>query len=759
MIKLKKRNVIKIVISVTALILVVVMLLALSQCSTEMLRLPAFKSLSSYPSLSEETVAENDNLAIIWNDEEKIVYLYDKATGTKWGPRETLTTIDGEMTVSKKIPKVFSPIYISYYDKESCVVVEDVLAQSASIANDTVAAKSIKNGILVRYDFPEEEISVTVSYVLQKNCMVVSVDKSQITEGSEKLVTSVSVAPYMCSIYKDDSDAYLFVPSGSGALIYPEIIVDKTITTAEKVYGEDAAINKDFEFFTGESVRLPVYGTKVGNAGLCAIITDDAEKSEIATVSQDKNTGMSAVYAKTYLRGYDIIDMPEGFGSGGTTKLVSDPVSDSIFSVAFYPFGGEGCSYVDMAEIYRDYLYSANKLELKKTESEVALNINVLGAAEVTKHFLGIPYTGLLTLTNLEDAANLMKDTSEIVGNNFMMNLEGFAESGIDIGKPAGNGKIASSLGGGSKLKKLLNSAEQLGIKAYVDFDTVRYNEGGFGCSSFEAAQRVDKKRITLTHKSKVSGMAVSNAKSYKLVGRGLLDNINSKLISSVSKYGINAVSLSTLTSISYSDYSSEDYYICGDMSKQVRNILKNYSKDNISVLGNDANAYAAVYCSHITGAPLSSTDSDSFAYGIPFYEIVFKGYIPMTSKAVNTFYNQQSGILKAAEAGIGITYEVVGEYDNDIMYSVQNLSYVLTAEEMTEKLNDSSMQKFIGYFNKIKGASIKEHEIISEYVRKVTFDNGVTVYVNYGYEAVNINGFQIGASDFEYSEGDVSNG
>ena len=50
MIKLKKRNVIKIVISVTALILVVVMLLALSQCSTEMLRLPAFKSLSSYPS-------------------------------------------------------------------------------------------------------------------------------------------------------------------------------------------------------------------------------------------------------------------------------------------------------------------------------------------------------------------------------------------------------------------------------------------------------------------------------------------------------------------------------------------------------------------------------------------------------------------------------------------------------------------------------------------------------------------------------------
>jgi len=242
-------------------------------------------------------------------------------------------------------------------------------------------------------------------------------------------------------------------------------------------------------------------------------------------------------------------------------------------------------------------------------------------------------------------------------------------------------------------------------------------------------------------------------------VGRSLLDKINGKLISSVSKYGINAVSLGTLTSISYSDYSSEDYYICGNMPKQVRNILKNYSKENISVLGNDANAYAAVYCSHITGAPLSSTDSDSFAYGVPFYEIVFKGYIPMTSKSVNTFYSQQTGILKAVEAGIGITYEVLGEYDNDIMYSVQNLSYVLTSGEMIEKLNDRSMQKFIEYFNKIKGASIKEHKIMSEYVRKVSFDNGITVYVNYGYEDVNINGFRIGASDFEYSEGGVSNG
>ena len=759
MVKLNKKRIIRIALSVTALALVVVMLLALSRCSTEMQLLPTFKSLSSYSSLDEETVAENDNLALLWDDEEKNVYLYDKVNDKKWGPRSVEESLDGGVTVSKKIPKIFSPIYISYYDKESCTVVNDVLAQSAAVETETVAAKAVKNGVLVRYDFIEEEISVTVSYVLKDDCMVVSVDKSKITEGSEKLITSVSVSPFMCSVYKDDADSYLFVPSGSGALIYPEIIVDKTINTAEKVYGDDAAINEDFEFFTGESVRLPVYGTKVGNTGLCAIITDDAETAEIDTVSQDKNTGMSAVYAKTYIRGYDIIDMPEGFGSGGTTKLVSDPVSDSVFSVAFYPFGGEDCSYVDMAEIYRDYLYSANKLDIKKTENEVALNLNVLGGAEATKHFLGIPYTGLLTLTDLNQAAELINQVSETLGNNYILTLSGYTESGIDIGKPAGNGKIAGSLGGQSGLKKLLEAAKQLDIKAFVDFDTVRYNDGGFTCSSFDAAQRVDKKRVILTYKNKVSGMPVTDAESYRLVGRSSLEGVNEKLISRAEKYGINAVSLSTLTSMCYSDYSSEDYYICGGTAKQVRNILKSYSKENISVLGSDANAYAALYCSHISDAPLSSTDSDSFAYTVPFYEIVFKGYIPMSSKSVNTFYSQQGGILKAVEAGIGITYEVVGNYDADLKYSVQNLSYVTTVDEMLEKLDESNMKKFVAYFDKIKGASIKNHEIVSEYVRRVTFDNGITVYVNYGYEAADIDGVQIAAADFCYSEGGVVNG
>lgn len=754
MLKLNKKRIIKIAVSVTALLLVVAMLLLLSRCSTEIQRLPKFRGLNSYPSFDEGTVAENDKLSMLWDDEEKQVYLIDKTTGAKWGPRAVETDMGGGTTVTKKVPKIFSPIYVSYYDTNSCVVVEDVLAQTASIETETVAARKIKNGIMVRYDFPDEKISVSVAYTLKKNSMEISVDKGMITESEDKLVTSVAVAPFMCSIYQNDSESYLFVPSGSGALIYPEAIVKKLITTSEKVYGEDAAINKDFEFYTGEAVRLPVYGTKVGNKGLCAIITEDAETAEIATISQDSNTGMSAVYAKTYLRGYDIIDLPEGFGSGGQTKLVSDPVAKSVFSVEFYPFGGDECSYVDMAEIYRNYLYSSNKLKLEKNSAEAAVNLQILGGAQVTEHFLGIPYTGLLSLTSVNQAKEIIESANGIIGNNFTVNLSGFTASGVDLGEPAGSGKIAGGLGSSSQLKKLLSSASSLGIETFVDFDTVRYNNGGFGCSSGEAAKRVDKRRVNLTYKKKVSGMSDESAKSYWLVGRDSLAEVNERLLSRVQKYELGGVSLSTLTSMCYSDYSSEEYYICGGTETQVKDILKSYINEDISVLGNSANAYAALYCSHITGAPLSSTDSDSFAYSVPFYEIVFKGYIPMSSKPVNTFYSRQLGLLKAAEAGIGISYEIVGKYDTDLKYSVQNLSYVLTGDEMLETLNGDDVKKFIEYFGKIKGAAIEKHEIVNEYVRRVSFDNGVTAYVNYGYEAFEDNGIKVDAMSFEYSEG-----
>ena len=77
MLKINKKRIIKLSLSAIALVLVIAMFLALSRCSTEMKQLPVFKQLSSYPELEDETLAENDDLAILWDDNDKVVYLLD----------------------------------------------------------------------------------------------------------------------------------------------------------------------------------------------------------------------------------------------------------------------------------------------------------------------------------------------------------------------------------------------------------------------------------------------------------------------------------------------------------------------------------------------------------------------------------------------------------------------------------------------------------------------------------------------------------
>ncbi len=751
--KIDKKQIIKIVIPVLSIILVVAFLFGLTKVSSTIEQLRGFRPLKSYTNIEEEIAAENSSLAILWDSEAKQIYLYDKKTDTKWGPRMVESSLDGEI-IEKKLAKVFSPIFISYYNVDNFVITENVMASSASIDEEAVASRKIDNGIMVRYDFPKEKISVSVEYTLEDDHMVASVDKSLITESDEFFIVSVSMAPYMCSVSDKDEDAYVFVPSGSGALVYPQVTGSKILTTVEKIYGDDAATKELFDFNDTETVALPVYGAKIGNKGLCAIVTDDAETSEIVSVSQDKTTNMATVYASSYVRGHDIIDMPEGFGSGGTTKLMSNPKSDSVFKVSYYPFSGENCSYVDMANIYRDYLFNSNKVALNKTENDVALNLEVIGGAETLHHFLGVPYYGLNTLTTIDEASNIMKNISDSVGKNFSMSLMGFTTNGIDVGKPAGGGNISSQLGGWSDLKKLYKSASELNVNVFTNFDTVKFDASGFGCSTSDATKSVSQKSVVLTYKYKESGNPDTQLSSYRLVGRKNLDTVNNKILKKVSSKKINGVSLNTLTTMAYSDYSDKNYYLASNMGKQVSGIINNYKQANISVLGTYANSYAAVLCDQITDVPLSSSEYDAYKFNVPFYQIVFKGYVPMTSKPVNSLYSNQVGVLKAIESGIGVTYAVVNRYEPDLKYSPQNISYVFTAEELYKELDKDYFKEFNNYFDLVKGAQITGHEIINDKVRITTFDNGVRVCVNYGEAAADVEGKQISGLSFEVLEG-----
>ena len=685
--------------------------------------------------LKDGTVCENEKYELQWDQKKKRVILYDKETNTRWcnTPEAELDNNPIESGV-KTHPQVDSPIYVTYFDNVNFAE-KIAYAATGAIKNGSVSVKEIEDGLSVTYNFEAEEFSVTVDYVLRDDNLLVSVDTSKITEGLENSVTEVAVAPFFCSVKNNTKDAYLFVPSGSGALISSEVRLPSATATSEKVYGYDFSVDDEADFAKYESVRLPVYGAVNQNQGVCAIIEEGSEGANICTISNNTGMGYASVYASFLTRGYDLISTPQGFASTALkNKLYSEPVMDQVYSIAFYPFYGEDASYVDMANIYRTYLEETYDFaKYQSSAKEQAVNLNIVGAAECQEFIFGIPYDKLYATTTLKEAKGIIDEIRQIAGD-VNVSLEGFTKSGVNIGEPAGGISIASKLGSYKTLNQMFDTYGETDTSLFLNYDSVRFRESGSGISpTFGSAVTTNGKQTMLTVKSQETGLVDSTQDDYRLVSREKLEKLNDKILKQSLKKKVQGIGHSTLSNMAYADYHNENYFVALGMGEQVSGILKEYRENGISIMGNNANAYAAVYSDYVAEVPTNSSGYDSFDVDVPFYEIVFKGYVPMSISAMNLSANQNATLLKALETGVGLSFTVIENYNDELINSMERDFYGMNKENVISKIQMLADEGICEILNELKGASVASHSVVNEYVRKTVFSNGVTVYVNYG--------------------------
>ena len=109
-----------------------------------------------------------------------------------------------------------------------------------------------------------------------------------------------------------------------------------------------------------------------------------------------------------------------------------------------------------------------------------------------------------------------------------------------------------------------------------------------------------------------------------------------------------------------------------------------------------------------------------------------------MSGSSLNLSADERTNLLKAVETGTGLTYTLIGEYDTNLITSAQNVFYGSvywdnTIERGVRTSIENTVAEYKTYFDSVNGAKIADHKIISDNVRMTVFDNGVTVYVNYG--------------------------
>lgn len=676
-------------------------------------------------SMESGVIAENDCFQMIYNYDKACITLFDKSTGASFSstPSDLAKQELDEYGMPKKNPpKLESPIIIEYINPETSVL-SSVTAYTESISKKNFSSKLIENGIEITYFFESAKIAIPVKYVLTDEGFSVSIDPNKIQE-EENLIYQISIAPFLCSL-KNTSSGYMFVPSGSGALIKPQNLDSATGKSyITEVYGKDPQISNKYqtEFTLENECRLPVFGVAEDDLAIFAVINDGAESSLITAQTGVKNLGYSSVYAIWRLRSYQNIIHRLGMSMPTEKQLYSSEKVEETFNISYYPLYEDNANYSGMARKYRELLFGENK----KNVSDDPFSLKIIGGVEIEKDFLGVPYKTLLPTTDFEQAYKIIDELYSQLNISFDANLIGYGESGCTTGKVAGGYKFSSKYGKLNELKNLNDLLNNIGGTLYMDFDVIKHSSKKIGSKAYDASENP----IKLTEFSIWSGMKDETALSYYYNKRKDIKKITDKVIENAVSWGISGISLFDLSNTAYSDY-SDNYYVKSKSAADYLKIYKTVSDNGLNIAASNANAYAAINSNIIYDTPIYSDFNDLFCAEIPFYQMVFKGYVSCMTPDINTSSDEREAILKAAQSGIGLSYIVYDEFEKDLIQLAETDFYGSEYSSIKEKML-SQIKEYMKYFNEVDNTSISEHSILENDIHKTVFENGVTVYVNF---------------------------
>ena len=708
------------------------------------------KDVRSNTPSSDQEIAKNDKYTLQYDSRLGGITIIDNATGTTW---KTCPDPVGEQQFDAMgmplrrhgFPQ--SVLEVGYMDKTISGGGNQVATTYESVVSGgRMVYKPIENGVTIEYYFDLLEIMIPVDYVLCDDYVSITVDSTKIQENALK-VTYVSIAPFLSSVPNDTEDSYLFIPSGSGALLSVDSYNDQGIIYKSYIYGEDLTMEEQYIATDKNEVRLPVYGYKNGSIGGFAIIDNGADTAILQTSSGNTAYKFSTVYPSFQLRGYTE-HLATSFSRKHKANIYPSNMVEGKFSIRFYPLTDEKANYSGMAEVYQNYL--VKECGMTETKNDKAVSVNIIGGTEITKSFLGVPYKTLFATTTVNQANDIVSELSESV-DALAVKLKGFGSTGIDIGGIGGGYKLGDTLGSAAQLKKLVsNNSEKVDL--YMDYEVVKYASSGSGFKYFDDA--VMNSGVIKSDQYIIDKALRNNDEKakYRLLRPTRFSDAVEKALTANGKFTLGGASFDTLASLSYSDYTDINdtvaYNSKHGFGDAVSAALKQAKEKNQKVMVSNANAYAAVNADIIVNVPTVSDRGFSFKESVPFYSMVFKGYVPMTTESINTAVTPEKAVLAAVEGGLGLNYTLISQWDNSLINSYYPYFNTTLYSSVKEDLL-STYGELADYYESINGAKITSNTVIDTGVHCTVFDNGVTVYVNYNSSSVQTPAGEIGAYEY----------
>lgn len=681
-------------------------------------------------------VAETEELILYADYTNGEIAVEEKSNGKVWysNPQDRA---DDKLVIRKS--RLESQLVLNYFSTENNTE-EAVDSQTGCVKLGGLDYELIEGGIRFLYSFPKLGIQVPVQYLIQEDVFAAEVLTGEIKEylTEDTMLLSIDVLAFFGAGGLEE-EGYLFVPDGSGALIQYNNQKNRFSQYSESVYGKDLLQADSTASAKNEQITMPVFGLKTGEHAILAIISSNESYATITATTSRKTSSYNQVYSTVIYREVGVPSMTYIHNTSQYYET-TEPFSQETYRVEYHMLSGDEANYSGMANSYRSWLIENGGLNHSELVEEPYFILNLYGAVSIEQYVMGFKKPVVTALTTYKEVIDIVKELKARGIDKLILNYSGAMQGGL---KSQLVDQFATErvLGSKKEFQEMLAYLEQEEVVLFLEHDPVNlYEEGnGYNAKDDGTVAFYDTSKALYEY-SLNQNKAIKSTK-WNLIKPSLLSGITDMFFASAKKAGLENYSVTGLGSVLYSDYDVEGPVYRQESLSIWQSILAAAKEDFTYVMVEKGNAYCFPYADIIRDIAVEDSGYDMIDESIPFYQMVVRGNIAISSAALNMTVDYHRQYLKGLETGTNMSYTWIA---GDVLSLVET-DYNDLVSSGFDYWIDTAVEEYVGakkIMELTAGKAIIGHRKVAEDIFETTYDGGIRVYVNY--------------SDSEYTEGTI---
>lgn len=598
-----------------------------------------------------------------------------------------------------------------------------------------------------------------------------SINENYIEDDICFLMGDVYLFPLFGYTDRGDTDGYMLLPDGNGIIVnFEDFYQDGTAKYKSgynaRVYGTDVSLttstsstsststetNQEREDLNPvEEVIAPYFGmvhnysslnngSNEDNIAVLGIVLSGEYNCTIrGSFNGVESTFENYAYSAVTYR--EIFQQPTD-NSGNSAKIQVTDIITTDYEISYLFASGEEANYAGLANKCRDLLLEQGVIGEPK-DVDYDTRIEFLGLDK--ENFL--LFRRNVVATTIENMDTILQTLKENGVEDISAYYDGWQKGGM-YNLPNTDYKVDGDLGGTNAMTDLVEKYADSGIDIYLLQDLLRINDTTSG-SAFTAMHLINQKTYEMEDKF------LNVYQKFKYLTPATTTEYMQTLSDNMSKEGVKNVAMTGFTDTLSSYAVRSTIHSRKDAMEAYTTGLEAVIADGMNVALDDPSMYLWKYTDKYLNMPISSSMYVYTSDEVPFLTSVLKGSMKIYSEYVNFEANQTEFFLKLIETGVYPSYLLTFESPTVLQYTNSSWNYSSDYKQYMEVISEfNDALKAVN--EKTSGAYIVNHE--KNYdgetdLTKVTYSNGVVVYVNFSEDTVSADGTTIDGLSYKVGE------